>query len=296
MPECIATVIVPTTGDRGLILPFSIGSILRQSIRNIEVFVIGDGVSQDTREVIHQLQNQDERIRFFDHPKDESRGEIYRHEALKEARGKIIAYLCDRDLMLPDHLATLYQQLQKYDIVATAHYKVLRSQKILIGMQIVPFGPLGEPDTPQKKLGAFKLSSVGHSLKAYKELPYGWRKTPVGQFTDRYMWRQFLAQPGIQMLNYHVPTFLYFNRGRHPGMPTTERKVELVAWNKVILDLEAWETAANQAMINTLNQRMIYDSRYKNWLLIRGQTPWDYFRAIPQKLANRLRRIKERPR
>ena len=43
--ELAATVVLPTTGDRGPLLPYSVGSILSQTVRNIEVFIMGDGVT-----------------------------------------------------------------------------------------------------------------------------------------------------------------------------------------------------------------------------------------------------------
>ena len=102
-----ATVMVPTTAGRGPLLPISIGSILSQTVRDFELFIMGDGVDAATRIVIHDLMRHDARIRFFDHPKHERRGEPHRHAALAEARGKFICYLCDRDLMLPYHLEAL---------------------------------------------------------------------------------------------------------------------------------------------------------------------------------------------
>ena len=295
MTNLIATVVVPTTGDRGLILPLSIGSILRQSVKEIEVFIIGDGVSDATRKTILQLQTEDDRIHFFDHPKHPRRGEVYRHEALKEAKGEIVVYSCDRDLLLPEHVETMYQQLQQYDIVATAHYKIPPDHEIIIGRQTVPFGPIGKPDSPLKKLGAFKLTSIGHTLCSYRRLPHGWRTTPEDQATDRYMWRQFLAQPDIRMLNHPVPTFLYFKRGRHPGMSTPERKVELMKWDNIIRNPKAWEHARLQAMTNTLNARLRQPRNEKYWVAFRGQKPLDFIRTLPQKLANRLQKLKEPP-
>jgi hypothetical protein len=40
------------------------------------------------------------------------------------------------------------------------------------------------------------LSSVGHSLAAYRALLFGWRTTPRGIWTDLYMWQQFLEHRG----------------------------------------------------------------------------------------------------
>ena len=45
-PEQVkATILIPTTGNRGPLLQCSIASVSGQSLQEIEVFIIGDGVS-----------------------------------------------------------------------------------------------------------------------------------------------------------------------------------------------------------------------------------------------------------
>ena len=72
----------------------------------MEVLVVGDGVEDSTREVVASHSG-DARVRFFDFPKGPRNGEAYRHEVLAEARGRIVTYLCDDDLLLRDHVATM---------------------------------------------------------------------------------------------------------------------------------------------------------------------------------------------
>jgi glycosyltransferase involved in cell wall biosynthesis len=107
-----ATVIVPTH-DHGPTLRLSVGSALAQTIEDIEVLVIGDGVPDVTREIVGELSRNDERLRFFDHPKGLRHGELYRHEALAQARGEIVCYLSDDDLWFPEHVATRWIGLRR---------------------------------------------------------------------------------------------------------------------------------------------------------------------------------------
>ena len=62
-----ATVLIPTH-DHGPLLPCSARSVLAQTIEEIELFIIGDGVPDVTREVVSELMR-DARVRFFDNPK-----------------------------------------------------------------------------------------------------------------------------------------------------------------------------------------------------------------------------------
>ena len=183
-----ATVIVPTSIDRGPLLQYSVGSVLAQTVRALEVFIIGDGVQDLTREAAHALARQDSRVRFFDHPKGSRRGETYRHQALQEARGAIVCYLCDRDLWLPDHLATMRQLLTTADFGTTLPLDIRVDGTIRTPMS--SHLDLGRVDDRQhvlrERLG-FQLSVVGHTLDivpvgfrtAGGSLPRGSSRTPT---------------------------------------------------------------------------------------------------------------------
>src|SRR5215470_189097 len=127
-----ATIIVPTTGDRGPLLHYSVGSILVQTEPAVEVFVIGDGVDAATRAVVREIIARDARVRFFDHPKHPRRGEEYRHAALAEARGEIVCYLTDRDYMLPNHVTTMARLLAEADFAHTARAAINQDGSVTV--------------------------------------------------------------------------------------------------------------------------------------------------------------------
>lgn len=224
-----ATVIIPTTKARGPVLYYSVGSVLNQTVKEIEIFIMGDGVDQPTREVIHEIMQKDKRIKFFDHPKDVRRGEIYRHEALtNEAKGEIVCYLTDRDLMLPDHVEKMYKNLRDYNFCSHNCISVLESGEMTFLYKKL-FGSF--PKNVNKNGGYknvwFPLSTVGHSLAFYKELPFGWRTTPSYMATDVYMWHQFLCHDNFKLISTIDFTVMYFRRGNHPGWPAVKRAKEL---------------------------------------------------------------------
>ena len=70
-----ATVLVPTH-DHGPTLLYSVRSALAQTVPDIEVFIVGDGVPDVTREVVARLMDEDKRIRFFDNPKGPRHGVV----------------------------------------------------------------------------------------------------------------------------------------------------------------------------------------------------------------------------
>lgn len=270
-----ATVIIPTTADRGALLPYCVGSVQRQTLRNFELFIIGDGVSAATRAVIQELARHDDRIRFFDHPKHPRRGEEYRHQALLEARGRVVSYLCDRDLWLPQHLQTLASQLQTATLVTTTFYSVMRDGRLYI-----PFRP-----TRPVAAAFINLSAVGHTLESYRQLPYGWRTTPVGTPTDGYMWEQMLAEPTCRARVLWSPTLLYFKRGDHPGWNVAQRQPELAHWFGQLQTPDALQPALDGAVAQAVYER----NRLKtSWLHVRGRSVGEWPRWLSQKIRRWL--------
>lgn len=236
---------VPTTGDRGPLLPFSIGSVQRQSIEDIEIFVIGDGVNDQTRRTIESIVSDDPRVRFFDHPKHERRGEIYRHEALKSARGKIACYLCDRDLMLSNHVGQLLDVLSDADFAHSLSVRKARDG----GFRIRELRDLTRPEYRDAHKVLMPLSMVGHTMSFYRGLPFGWRTTPPDIATDEYMWRQFLDHPECQVAFVPIPTIIYLKRGDHPGLSTLERLAEIEPLFKTYIN----EGGANRYLIDLIS-------------------------------------------
>ncbi|MES2934393.1 MAG: glycosyltransferase family 2 protein, partial [Pseudomonadota bacterium] len=109
-----ASIIIPTF-NHGETLRFALHSIKQQSVQDFEVFVIGDGVPEQHKSWVRNAVAADSRFIFIDHPKHERRGEPYRHEVLKTATGKLVCYMTDRDIWLPNHLEQMQVLLANSD-------------------------------------------------------------------------------------------------------------------------------------------------------------------------------------
>ena len=231
----VATVLVPTH-DHGPTLLRSVPSALAQTVGELEVFVVGDGVPDVTREVMSELTAADERVRFFDNPKGPRHGELHRHEALREARGDIVCYLSDDDLWLPGHVEQLRSLLSNADF---AHARPLW---IETGGRPHPWVvDLGRPFYRQLLLSGqnrIPLPCGGHTLDLYRRLPAGWRTTPSGTPTDLYMWQQILAVPGCRAVSGSLATVLHFPSPARKGWSIDERLAELDAWAARLGDRE----------------------------------------------------------
>jgi glycosyltransferase involved in cell wall biosynthesis len=103
-PSPLVTVIIPTY-NWSAVLPYSIGSVLRQTLADFELLVIGDGCTDDSEAVVRAVG--DPRIRWINLPKNTGIQSGPNNEGLRLARGEFIAYLGHDDLWLPHHLSSL---------------------------------------------------------------------------------------------------------------------------------------------------------------------------------------------
>ena len=260
------TIILPTTADRGCTLEQVLPMVCLQSLRDWELYVIGDGVDASTRAVLRDWCARDPRIRFFDHPKHERRGETYRHAALQQARGRCVAYLTDRDLWLHDHLAILDGLLQQHEFAHTERIDIAMDGRPRLPMHC----DLGDPAQRRaiEGFGAMPigLSTVGHTLDAYRRLPWGWRTTPKDRKTDHYMWHQFLREGAASACSGRSATVLYFNRGDHPGWPSPQRAAELARWRGQLGSVEAQERWRQAVAPELARPWVRMQSAWRSWL------------------------------
>jgi glycosyltransferase involved in cell wall biosynthesis len=105
-----ATVVVPV--HRGAeTLPAALGSILRQTYRDFEIVVAGDGADESVEEAA--LSTGDPRVRWEGFSKAPGLGYSNRDRAISRAHGDLIAYLSPDDLWAPDHLECLVGTLDR---------------------------------------------------------------------------------------------------------------------------------------------------------------------------------------
>src|SRR5439155_5500428 len=185
----------------------SVKSIQHQTVQDFELFIIGDGVPDRTREIVAEL-TEDPRIRFFDYPKGRRTGEPYRHEVLRQALGTIVSYLSDDDLFFPNHLEYMLALLQDADFANALPFLYDNREFSIYSIDLSQ--EENHSAIAQGNIGRFGLSFMSHTLEFYRRLPHGWRETPDGIPTDQYMFRQCLSVPDCKAVSGFKPTVLRF--------------------------------------------------------------------------------------
>jgi GalNAc5-diNAcBac-PP-undecaprenol beta-1,3-glucosyltransferase len=223
-----ATVLIPTH-DHGPTLRHAVHSALAQTVADLEVLVVGDGVPDVTPELMTELTEADPRVRWFDNPKGPRNGEVHRHALLQEARGEIVCYLSDDDLWLADHVEQLRELLAEHDFAHSLPVWIDRDGELhvwRVDLRLPGFRELllgGENRIP--------LSCAAHTLELYRRLPAGWRTTPAGIPTDLYMWQQILSLPGCRAASGLRPTALHFPSPERSDWRLEDRLAELERWS-----------------------------------------------------------------
>ncbi|MBI4775563.1 MAG: glycosyltransferase family 2 protein [Deltaproteobacteria bacterium] len=151
-PTPAVTVIVPTYNSSGA-LRMSLETVLRQDFADFEVWVIGDGCTDDSASVVRSFG--DDRVHWTNLPVNSGAPAAPRNEGLRRARGKYVAYLGHDDLWFPWHLSGLMESIEK-DGGDFAY-----SLGALIGPEGV-VGVFSLPESPWNKRSAISPSNWMH--------------------------------------------------------------------------------------------------------------------------------------
>ena len=103
--------VIIATYNWSSVLPYSIGSVLRQTMSDFEVLVVGDGCTDDSEAVVKGIG--DPRVRWINLPKNTGHQSGPNNEGIRQARGELIAYLGHDDLWLPQHLELLVAAIDR---------------------------------------------------------------------------------------------------------------------------------------------------------------------------------------
>jgi glycosyltransferase involved in cell wall biosynthesis len=95
------TVIIPTY-NYAEVVPYSIGSVLRQTFSDFELLVIGDHCTDSSESVVKSIS--DPRVRWINLEKPFGHQAGPNNEGLRQGQGELAAYLGHDDLWLPRHL------------------------------------------------------------------------------------------------------------------------------------------------------------------------------------------------
>ena len=228
-----ASVLIPIH-DKPTTLPLAVDTVLRQSVEDLEVLLIGDGVTDAVRSVVDGLVETDPRVRFLDFPKGPHHGERYRHDAVVAARSDAIFYLCDDDLLLPDHVADLLGLLEEHSFVQSLNGEVRPDGQVRFYA-----ADLADPDVVAMHLSddvrfcSVSITGTAHTRALYDAVDDRWDTTPPGWWPDHWQFRKLMRHPSYAGATSSRMTALQFptsSDGRDTWSDE-ERLAELEPWH-----------------------------------------------------------------
>jgi hypothetical protein len=234
-------------------LSFAINSVLAQERRDFELFVICDGAPPETVACAEEFAARDARIRVFAHPKGAGNGDVYRDQALQQARGIYGCQIGDDDLWFPNHLNELTLLLRDVDFGNLSHFEVLAD-----GQVVLLSGDASDPVTRQRMMREnfnFMGPTVwGYRLSAYRSLPVGWSPAPPGLPSDLHMIRKFFAQDGLRFGTRMAVTAVKFAAHFRRDWSLERRTAEVAEWAVRVAD-PAGRDAIVQLALGEMNRR-----------------------------------------
>lgn len=223
-----AMVVVPTH-DHASTLPLAVRSALEQTVPDLDVVVIGDGVGDDTRAAVADLCRADRRVRFVDRPKSMGRNEAARHEIVGAATAPIVTYLGDDDLFLPHHVETMAALLADHDF-AHPFPIFIGSDGHLIARPTDLSDPRCVAWHLHPRRNAISLTGAAHTTALYQRLPAGWRPAPPARWSDHYMWEQIFCVPDVRLVTSRLATTIKPPASMRVALSAEQRRSELARW------------------------------------------------------------------
>jgi len=125
-PNPLVSVIIPTY-NRAALVPLAIQSALNQTHQNLEIIVIDDGSTDNTKEAVESIAEQDSRVKYLRH--DTNKGvAAARNTGIMQARGEYIAFLDSDSQWMPEkiqkQLKVFHEGSQELGLVGSGRINV----------------------------------------------------------------------------------------------------------------------------------------------------------------------------
>lgn len=125
----LVSVILPTY-NRAFLLPRSINSVLNQTYKNLELIVVDDNSTDNTKEIVKGLK--DKRIKYVQH-KNNKGAAAARNTGINLSKGEYIAFQDSDDEWLPEKLEKqmkVFENLSpKYGVVYCGYWRIKNNNK-----------------------------------------------------------------------------------------------------------------------------------------------------------------------
>ncbi len=234
----VASILIPTW-DSAATLPLAVGSAIRQTVADIEILIVGDGVTPRARAVIESLVKLDDRVRFLDLPKAPGRGERNRHKGVLACRSDLVVYLADDDLLLPWHVEQIAEAFRTADFVQSLNCYLDADDRLRLWPT-----DLADPErrkwhlhTPPRN--RVSITGTAHSRELYLTLDPGWCEPEPGSWADLALWQQFFRRAELRATTLRGISAVQWPAPLHRDRPVEELAASYARWEAIARSPEA---------------------------------------------------------
>ena len=251
----LVSVIMPSY-NTGRYITESIESVQKQTYTNWELLIVDDCSQDDTDDIIKNLE--DDRIHYFKNATN-SGAAVSRNKALREAKGRWIAFLDSDDLWLPDKLEKQirYMEENQYSFSYKAYQEIDEEGK-QTGISVTG---------PQRitKCGMYNYCWPGCLTVMYDTNTVGLIQiNDIRKNNDYAMWLKVIQKADCYLLN---ESLALYRRGRS-GSISTHGYLELVKWH-----YRLYRNAERQSIIRSCTNtcRNMFFGYYKKIRYVRHE-------------------------
>jgi len=211
-PSALVSVIIPTRNRAALLLR-AIESVQRQTYRNLEIIVVDDASTDETRTVVERLT--DPRICYLRHAVSRG-GSAARNAGIKAATGEYIAFLDDDDEWEPQKTEVQLGAFEGYGaVVCTSNQRVANLKKYA-AKEVVELEDL--------RRGKFTAGGTGILMAKASVL----RETMFDESLPRYQdWDLFIRIAMNHEIRYLNEPLVRYNSGAHHRITNSGRRLSL---------------------------------------------------------------------
>lgn len=233
----LVSIIMPSY-NTGKYIGQSIESVLRQTYTNWELLIVDDCSCDNTDEVVKSYS--DSRIKYFKNDKN-SGAAVSRNRALREAKGKWIAFLDSDDIWLPEKLD------RQIHFMLTNGYHFSYTNYAEIDTNGAPTGVKVTGPRKITKTGFYNYCWVGCLTVIYdSEVVETIQIADIKKNNDYAMWLKVCKKADCYLLNEELALY---RRGRN-GSVSTHSIITLVKWHYKLFR-QAENEPPVKAMMNT---------------------------------------------
>ena len=239
MERCLVSIIMPSYNTASYIAS-SIQSVLDQTIKDWELIIVDDCSTDNTEDIIKPFLN-DERIRLIKNEKN-SGAAVSRNRALRETKGKWVAFLDSDDLWEPEKLEKQIYFMENNDYhFSYTNYAEIDADGRRNGITIT--GP-----HRITKSGMFNYCWIGCLTVMYDVETVGLIQiADLKKNNDYAMWLQVCQKVDCYLLDEELALY---RRGR-VGSVSTQNVTTMIRWHYKLFR-EAQKNTCIVAAINTM--------------------------------------------